>query len=216
MSKRAWEAGEIRIPAGAWPAFRKALLDEWNRQQQHVLALAEDAYETIRGASSPADAFDAWLRPPADRHPGAYRHAPYEAREHHGEAIARLLFRGDQASRQGVLKRPLEANLELRPGEGGGALSFNGASLAFDEAHRLVKWVVSDNDRAVERARQHPMAKAFFAALGQIAWSPGSGGDIVGNDAYHQDNLGLGGGENYVTESFGPRSTRGLTRPRRR
>jgi hypothetical protein len=216
MSKYEWEAGEIRIPANAWPAFRKALLEEWNRQQQRVLALAEDAYQSIQEAPRPGDALTEWLYPAADQHPGAYRHPSYEEREQHGEAIRRLLFHWDGATRQSVLQRPLQSNLELKPVGKGATLGFAGASITLDDEHKVVRWAVGENNHAVEHARQHPMAKALFSALDRIRWSRGSGGDIVGNDEYNRDHQGAGGGSNYVTRSFGAGSTRGLTRPRRR
>ncbi len=216
MSRYEWEAGEIRIPASAWPAFRKSLLEEWNRQQKRVLGLAEDAYQSIRGAPRPDDALSDWLYPAADKHPGAYRHPSYEEREQHGDAIRRLLFHWDGTTRQSVLQPPLELKLDLRPVSKGGALTFAGASITLDDERKVVRWAVGENNHAIEHARQHPMAKALFSALGRVRWCRGSGGDIVGNDEYNRDQLGAGGGANYVTGSFGLRSTRGLTLPRAR
>lgn len=216
MSKYDWEGGEIRIPARSWPMFREGLIGEWNRQQQRVLAIARDAYLSILESSKPGEALDDWLYPAADKHPGAYRHAPYEEREHHGEAVRRLLFRWDDGTRQHVLRRPLEENLDVRSSHRGCALHFADASITFDEKNKTVFWAVSEGNRAVEHARQHPMAKALFSALARVRWCRGSGGDIVGNDEYNRENLGAGGGANYVTGSFGPRAKDQLLRPRRR
>lgn len=216
MSKYDWEAGEIRIPARSWATFRKSLIDEWNGQQQRVLALAMEAYLGIQGTSKPEDALTNWLYPAADKHPGAYRHAPYEEREHHGEAIRRLLFRWDDARRQQILRCPLKMHLDIKSSRKGCVLCFAGASITFDERTKAVAWAVGEGNRAVEHARQHPMAKALFSALDRVRWCRGSGGDIVGNDEYNRDQLGAGGGANYVTGSFGPRSKRGLTLPRAR
>ncbi len=216
MSKYDWEVGEIRIPARSWPTFRRSLIDEWNRQQQRVLALAMEAYVSIQDTSKPEDVLTDWLYPAADKNPGAYRHPPYEEREHHGEATRRLLFRWDDVSRQHALRCPLKSNLDLKSSRKGCALTFAGASITFDERAKIVAWAVSEGNRAVEHARQHPMAKALFSALGRVRWCRGSGGDIVGNDEYNRDNLGAGGGANYVTGSFGPRSKGQLERPRRR
>jgi hypothetical protein len=196
--------------------LRKSLIDEWNRLQHRVLALAMEAYLTIQDASKPDDAFTDWLYPAADKNPGAYRHPAYEEREHHGEAIRRLLFRWDDATRQQVLRYPLKQYLDVRSNRRGCALLFAGATITLDETGKTVAWAVSEGNRAVEHARRHPMAKALFQSLSRVTWCRGSGGDIVGNDEYNRDNLGAGGGANYVTASFGPSSNGQLARARRR
>jgi hypothetical protein len=216
MSKYDWEAGEIQIPARSWATLRKSLIDEWNRLQHRVFALATDAYQSIQNTPKPEDALTNWLYPAADKHPGAYRHPSYEEREHHGEAIRRLLFRWNDTTRQSVLRCPLKMHLDIKSSRQGCVLYFAGASITFDERTKAVAWAVGEGNRAVEHARQHPMAKALFSALGRVRWCRGSGGDIVGNDEYNRDQVGAGGGANYVTGSFGLRSTRGLTLPRAR
>ena len=78
------------------------------------------------------------------------------------------------------------------------------AYMVFDDKTRTVYWSVSENNRARDRAHDHPVAKALFGTLNKITWTRGSGGKIVGNDEYNRDTDYEGGGGNYVTYSFGP------------
>jgi hypothetical protein len=67
----------------------------------------------------------------------------------------------------------------------------------------LAIWSVSENNRAVEDARESPVGRAFFGALRRVEWTRGSGGTLWGNDEYNQEGYGEGGG-NYVTAEYGP------------
>lgn len=84
------------------------------------------------------------------------------------------------------------------------------ASLRFEG--RRAHWRVPENNHAREHARAHPLAVAFFRALGRVRWTRGSGGDIVGNDEYNRDSGYEGGGANYVTADYGPEAA--ARRPR--
>jgi hypothetical protein len=70
---------------------------------------------------------------------------------------------------------------------------------------------VPSNNHACETARRHPVAAAFFAALGRVRWTRGSGGEIVGNDEYNRDVDYEGGGANYVVDRYGPTPSRRLS-----
>jgi hypothetical protein len=88
------------------------------------------------------------------------------------------------------------------------------ATISFGDDGRTVTWAVHENNHACEYARAHPVARAFFAALGRVEWKRGSGGEIVGNDEYNRDDKHEGGGANFVKESFGPnvkKAARGLS-----
>jgi hypothetical protein len=86
------------------------------------------------------------------------------------------------------------------------SFSNDDASVFFNDEARTVRWSVSDNNHAVERARESFLGATLFAMLAKVQWTRGSGGEIVGNDEYHRDDRGVGGGGNYVTATFGPQS----------
>lgn len=87
------------------------------------------------------------------------------------------------------------------------------ASLCFEG--RKAHWRVPENNHAREQARAHPLAAAFFRALGKVRWTRGSGGEIVGNDEYNRDSGCEGGGANYVTANYGPEPVVRRSRPGR-
>lgn len=82
------------------------------------------------------------------------------------------------------------------------------AEIRFDPTKKTVSWDVPDNNHACEHAREHPVAAALFDALDRVNWTRGSGGQIVGNNEYNQDNDYEGGGANYVTSEYGPKVRR--------
>lgn len=75
-----------------------------------------------------------------------------------------------------------------------------GASITLDG--RNLRWEVRNNDRSVERAHAHPLGATLFRQLDRITWTRGTGGELIGNDEYNQDNQDSGGGANYVTHSW--------------
>ena len=76
------------------------------------------------------------------------------------------------------------------------------ATVTFHNATKSVTWNVPENNHAVETAREHWFAKALFTALGNITWTRGNGGTIVGNDEYNRDSDYEDGGGNYVTAEY--------------
>ena len=58
--------------------------------------------------------------------------------------------------------------------------------IRFDNNSRTVYWRVHKNNRAVEDARSHPVAEAFFGALGDIDWTRQSGGKVKYQDEYRE------------------------------
>jgi len=49
------------------------------------------------------------------------------------------------------------------------------------------------------------MGNAFFRALGQVVWTRGTGGEIVGNDEYNRESKASGDGGNFTKQTFGPK-----------
>jgi len=89
------------------------------------------------------------------------------------------------------------------------------ASIIFDAKNKTLTWSVSENNRAVERAHRHILARVLFSLLREIKWTRGSGGTIVGNDEYSRCSYAEGEGGNYTKYSFGPAGSGRKTRFRR-
>ena len=80
----------------------------------------------------------------------------------------------------------------------------DGAYIGLDNATKSVVWSVSENNHAVERAREHFLARVLFGALEQVVWSRTTGGTIVGNDEYNSEESAYeGGGANYACIRYG-------------
>ena len=82
--------------------------------------------------------------------------------------------------------------------------SDNDGFIGFDRDRSTVSWAVSENNHAVDSARNDPMFGRLVQELEQVRWTRGTGGVITGNDEYNRDDHGEGGGSNYVTDAFGP------------
>ncbi|MCC5612249.1 hypothetical protein LC612_37400 [Nostoc sp. CHAB 5834] len=78
------------------------------------------------------------------------------------------------------------------------------ASVSFDVKTREVTWNVSENNHAVECARESFLGELFFKELRKVVWTRGTGGVISGNDEYARDSREAGDAGNYTVESFGP------------
>ena len=83
---------------------------------------------------------------------------------------------------------------------------FDEAEIMFLIDAREVHYYSGDNNRQVERAREHEVGQLFFRLLGEITWTRGTGGQLIGNDEYNQDRDGVGGGGNYVTFTYGKKA----------
>ena len=87
-------------------------------------------------------------------------------------------------------------------------ISSDEASVTLKDNARTVVWTVSENNHACESARASFLGVTLFRLLNRIQWGRSSGGYIVGNNEYHQDNADLGGGENFLKDTFGPMGER--------
>lgn len=77
-------------------------------------------------------------------------------------------------------------------------------TVTFNAVNRMVSWNVSENNHAVDRARESFVGSLFFKLLGTVKWTRGTGGCISGNDEHRRDNREAGGGANELKETFGP------------
>lgn len=211
MSCYEWERGSIKLPAGEMTKVRKAVVEAHNAARQRIFDKANATLPKLLAAGKGKRNFN-YLE--------ALR-TVLVARDYYGRTnydddtsdVEELLFPYRVVERDGHkfserVKRPVKPkkkDVGLLGARADG-VRFEDASIAFDKDGRMVHWHVGENNHARERARAHPIARAFFSALNRITWTRGSGGDIVGNDEYNRDSDYEGGGGNYLIESFGPES----------
>lgn len=188
MSRNEWEQGTLILPSA-----------EARRVRDMVRQAAETHAEMLyqRG-----QAFWKGLAPRERRDASAYEEALDRARDRIDEDTALFL---------GVLGFPKprcvrRSDLSMAVGKLTGAnptISCGGeARISF--VGRRVEWRVPENNHAVERAHEHPIARAFFKALSQVRWTRKTGGNFSGNDEYNRDARDEGSGANYLTASYGP------------
>lgn len=203
MSTNNWERGEIKLPSNQAVAFRHSMVNFYNAQQTRFFERAQSLYTQLKAASKGkrnfdfGQAFENLLTGNSMYRSGCDESGYYEIQD--------ALFPTEQtekgwqrsrkpkAPKKSQFKHAKLSTKGLAVGHEAG-INFNGSTLV---------WVVSENNHAVERAHDHPVAKEFFRLLSQVQWSNRSGGEIVGNDEYNQDNTHSGGGANYVTHRFG-------------
>jgi hypothetical protein len=221
MSCYEWERGNIKLPAGAMKTVREAVVAAHNAVQERLLTVAGDVLTKVLAANKGKRGVD-WHRAIED---ATRSHNDDREGFGHWDVASLLLptrrrplpatgyapkWQDVKATRPTKPKRKDVDLLGKRPEH----ISLGEASIDFDKDGRTVTWTVSENNHACEHAREHPVARAFFAALGRVEWKRGSGGEIVGNDEYHRDDKHEGGGANFVKESFGPnvkKAARGLS-----
>lgn len=185
MSRHEWEEGTIRIPVADWPRFRSAVIRAWNNHQDDLLRRAKSARQAALKAGYRKRGFDRaeWVR---ERH----------------WSVAHLITKPGSDK----VYVPKKKDLRRLPIHRGADLSLgDGARITLDDVSRGATWIVSENNHACERARNHPVAKVFFSELHKIRnWTKGSGGNICGNDEYNRENRDFDGGANYIVSRFGP------------
>jgi hypothetical protein len=204
MSEYGWERGTITIPKNQWSAFRKGLLTSWNRHQDEMLEQAKRAFAAAKRASK-------GVRGP--RRVAAQKAAvarsigcgwddtwnePRRDQERFDEMVGGL-FDVDGRHARTKLHAPRRASFPKVPVTKDATLQIPSASITFHNASHTVRWNVPENNHAVESARGDWFAKELFAALEQIKWVRGSGGEIVGNDEYNRD---AGDGASYTVRSY--------------
>jgi hypothetical protein len=202
MSNYNWERGSILIPAKAWPSFRKAFVQAWNAAQDALFQRALAARQHVEALAKGKRGFDrvTALGEYARRTTRALEYPNDEA-----EDLMRLLgvaFDGKAHTRP--LRAPKRNALDHRPISKGGSFDLDDAVISLRDEERTVHWAVHENNRAVERAHEHPVARQLFAMLSKVEWTRDTGGVVVGNDEYN-DGPGEGEGANYVSMRFGPR-----------
>lgn len=213
MSHYDEEFGTIKLPAKAVKAVRLACVEAHNAAQERLFERSQQVLDRVRLEQKGKRKVN-W---PDVVMTTAFKMFPSE--DHH--EVLRLLLpetrRPLPETGHGPRWEFVRATKPVAPkrkaldlvGKRADAFSFEEASITFKG--RDVTWHVDRNNKAVETARRHPVAKAFFRALDAVEWTRGTGGELCGNDEYNEDGAGEGDRGNYVTKRYGP-----LGEPRRR
>lgn len=201
MSRYEWERGEGTLPSGEATRLRKTLRETHNRRRAAALAEAKAWWKKNRTSSRKkyGEALDRDTRVPvssgwgAPRKPVLSEDAAGVLREANGSPWEHGWANGTdyQGRQRAALRGPQERDVDRSVGEkatnrttvfrvdgGEAAISFNGSS---------VTWEVGENNHAVERAREDPMAQTFFAGLDKVRWTAKTGFRCYGGDEYQRD-----------------------------
>lgn len=189
MSNYDWEKGDIVIPSKAWAAFRTELITEWNKLQNNLYDEACKTFSTIKEKFK-------------GKKDVSWRDAINEYVENHDHyhmalAIANLILTKEyklvQPKKKDLKIYPVSKDVSFRISER--AEVFIGLS---NESHTL-HYAVPENNHACRDARDLPIVRKMFNLLDKITWVKNSGGVIMGNDEYNDEN----GGGSYTTQSYG-------------
>ena len=184
MSNYGWEAGTLKLSTKEFPKVRKAIWDAANARRAADLTRSLELWTALKRGAKAEDL----------------------SRNERDEDLVSRLFRERTATgwvTHKTPRKPMKKDFAPLPWK---TLVFSGdeGAVRFDPKTRTVRWGVSENNNAVERAREGWLGRAFFTALSRVEWTRGTGGNIVGNDEYNSDSDYEGGGGNYVTDSYGP------------
>jgi hypothetical protein len=236
MSRNEWELGTIKLPTGEFPKVRKAVEDADKASKTKLFDASQKVWKDL-GAKQRRDhgayeqairsyCFDP-VREPTRWDPDPPRRCGLSPQE--AEELYHLLGRGQRertenpnqwGQRTDKPRRILRDDLEW-PTNRTTVFRVDGdTTIAFDRDASSVTWNVNENNHAVDDARSHPLAGAFFKALDNVTWTRGTGGVFVGNDEYNEEagREYEGGGGSYPTGGFGPIGAErapGHTRPYR-
>jgi hypothetical protein len=195
MSCYEWETARITLPAASVAPLKRTLSNCLNTTHSEVYQLALELH-----------------RPLAKLTPVEYRNHLRNDTEPSGTdtrtmAVELLRHKSYLLS----VRRPTHADVDRwAPRATGRSTNFPAMDLQGCEAASIgivgqeLSWHVEENNHAVENAHETPLARILFAELEQMDWPEGTGGYGVGNNEYHADSGGLGGGGNYKTFAYGP------------
>ena len=190
MSCYNWEEGFVKFSTSEWSAFRTVIVEKVNELREKKYKLACAAYVEAQEAGKGQHGFSRadWVRD-SERF---YDVAQYITR------------RGDKK-----VFKPKKKSFPALPTSKSAVLDLEEVTITLDNKKRALTYSSGENNRAVEYGRDNPVVDLMFQKLHAITWTRGTGGEFVGNDEYNRDSRDSGGGGNYTTASFGPKSKRG-------
>lgn len=212
MSRNEWEKGTVVIPKAQWAVFKKNLRDGYAKAQAEDFGVAVKLYNAVKAKHAGKRGVD-WRQAvlaevAAEEATGPWRSSrrvyPFQTVTDY--EVANQLAKCNQKSNRSQLRVPLKKEFCTVNGK---TVSFNAGfegSVDLFDAEHAVRWAVSENNHAVECARESFIGKMLFQQFGRVKWTRGSGGALFGNDEYTRDagreSAGCGG--SYITDAFGP------------
>lgn len=223
MSKYEWEQGEFKLPTAEFTKLRKRLEQVEKARKQATFDHAQEFWKGLsakekRDERAYQDAIERYCYPQRTNMAGGYRPLPGYPNgldEHSAAELAETLSwttRRQVETDSGGLtwercppRRILKTDMDFPTNRTTSFDVGDEGSIRFNREQSSVTWDIPDNNHAVERAHSDPFAAVFFRGLNNIRWTRDTGGVLVGNDEYNEDNRDVGGGANYTTFAIGPR-----------
>lgn len=212
MSRNEWERGTITIPGSEWAKFKTAIRDAYNRRQIETLQLALRIYGELIAAGKGKRGFnyqEAFRGFDQANLVPTMRRLDWEATDIGAIDIA--LF-GTGVKRRTVPLQPKKKDFPEANGATRRIAVGTEGSISFDEKARQVYWHVPENNHAVTRAHEHPIGRAFFAALSRVQWGTrgSAGGVILYGSEYDRESAESyeGGGGSRASARYGPAGER--------
>lgn len=208
MSCYQWERGSVLIPSAEWAGLKRRVRTAYNKRQEKLYDAAVKVWKRLKKEGKGerhSVKSNLWRIAHKTRIKNQWARYGYRTRslvDSEIRTIQKSILRS-RSDRSKVYKPrkkdfPKKTNRDT-------SFSYGDAGFRFDNDSRTLHWTVMENNRAVERAHDHPLTRALLRSLGQVEWTRNSGGVFYGNDEYHRESGGPGGGANYVTHRFGPR-----------
>lgn len=204
MSKYEWESGSIRIPTREMPKLKKTVLNAALAYREKVLEQANRAQDRLAQKLKGARGLNSF------EFDSAFRDVCGQLRVDDcmfwevESLISKSKKKNSLTTFNKITEKMVTEVLGKKPNSRTVSYDIGEASFGFNGSE--VFWDVPENNHAVDRAHEHPLAEALFRALGRINYGKNKrmGGVLVGNDEYNRDADWVGGGGNYVTSRFGP------------
>jgi len=216
MSCYEWESGSISIPRAEWAGLKATIRDAHNIEQKRLMTLAVRMQEELVKEATGQRNVD-WRKlsqqaveklAPRERDAWDVVFKLFAPNREKACAATGKTY-ADPMDLRGSAGRPPKPTKGMFPEANGKTMRFDvsDGGISLDDATRTVHWEVRENNHAIERAREHPVAVALFRALDRMEWDTKSGGEIVGNDEYNRENRDSGGGGNMVNARYGRAKT---------
>jgi hypothetical protein len=211
MSCYEWEEGSVKLSVAEYSKFKKAFMsgmkDVYNKAYDNSVSIYESILSKAKGKRN-IDWHDLF---------NSCRYRNYEVGSYFRrtetkdldplELAFNSMFRKKSEGGYTENVRPMKP----RKGDFKSAVKgknprfgFDEFDISFDDKNRLASWSVEENNHACEHARDHIVGDLFFNVLGKVNWTRGTGGVIVGNNEYNQDDRSAFGGSNTINNSYGP------------
>lgn len=213
MSHNDWERGSYKLSTAEFSKFRNALVTAYNKALEQDYKLALKMHAAVKAAAKGKRGvryLDLVQQELSRQSRGTWSStAAYEFQIMDEYAIRRSLL-GDLDGENKLLL-PKKANFQ-KATVGLKCLGFPlnhpglyvEGHLSLDPKTRQVFWSVSENNHAVDRARESFVGHFLFSYLAKVVWTRGTGGFLSGNDEYNEDDREAGGAANYLKSCYGP------------